>query len=244
MSYILDALKKSEQERGHGNIPNVQTVHSSSLNYRTEKKSYWPYILIAAVLLNLLAIVYFIASKETPAEMPIVASSQSPSEPKNTAQKITVENPTQTETENVVTAKEIEEVKIEKKPVVIIANNNEATALKKPSANTIQPKKIQAVKKPVVIASKPKKTPINNQPKILEFYELPESIKQNLPAIIVSAHVYSTNPLQRSIVINNKFLEEGEYILDDLVLYEITTNGAIFDYEGTLFNYNVVSGWQ
>lgn len=65
MSYILDALKKSEQERGHGNIPDVQTVHSSGLNYRNEKKSYWPYILIVAVLLNLLAIVYFTINKES-----------------------------------------------------------------------------------------------------------------------------------------------------------------------------------
>ena len=37
MSYILDALKKSEQERGHGSIPGVQTVHSSSINYHHEK---------------------------------------------------------------------------------------------------------------------------------------------------------------------------------------------------------------
>ncbi len=64
MSYILDALKKSEQERGQGNIPNVQTVHSSSLNYANTKNTYWPYILIAAVLLNLLAIAYFIFDKE------------------------------------------------------------------------------------------------------------------------------------------------------------------------------------
>ena len=60
MSYILDALKKSEQQRGQGAIPNVQTVHSSSLNYRDEKKTYWPYILITAVILNLTAVVYFI----------------------------------------------------------------------------------------------------------------------------------------------------------------------------------------
>ena len=53
MSYILDALKKSEQERGHGGIPGVQTVHSSALSY-SSKKTYWPYILIAAVTLNLL----------------------------------------------------------------------------------------------------------------------------------------------------------------------------------------------
>ena len=79
---------------------------------------------------------------------------------------------------------------------------------------------------------------------LIEFYELPESIKQELPAIIISAHVYSTNPAQRSIVINNNFMEEGEYVLDGLILYEITTDGAIFNYQGTLFNYGVVSGWQ
>ena len=64
MSYILDALKKSEQQRGHGTIPNVQTVHSSSLNYRDEKRAYWPYILITAVILNLIAIIYFIIDKD------------------------------------------------------------------------------------------------------------------------------------------------------------------------------------
>ena len=73
---------------------------------------------------------------------------------------------------------------------------------------------------------------------------LPESIKLQLPAIIISAHIYSTNPQQRSIVINNNFMEQGEYVLDDLILYEITSNGAIFDYQGMLFNYGVVSGWQ
>ena len=71
MSYILDALKKSEQERGRGDIPGVQTVHSSSLNYHGQKKTYWPYFLIVAVLLNLAAIIYFIVNKEqaAPAEV-------------------------------------------------------------------------------------------------------------------------------------------------------------------------------
>jgi len=79
---------------------------------------------------------------------------------------------------------------------------------------------------------------------IIDFYELPEAIKQELPSIVISAHVYSSNPLQRSIVINNNFMEEGEYVLDGLILYEITPDGAIFNYQGTLFNYGVVSGWQ
>ena len=85
---------------------------------------------------------------------------------------------------------------------------------------------------------------ISERTNIIEFHELPESIKQELPAIIISAHIYSTNPAQRSIVINNNFMEEGDYVLDGLILYEITPDGAIFAYQGTLFNYGVVSGWQ
>ena len=64
MSYILDALKKSEQERGRGSTPGVQTIHSASINYHNQKKTYWPYILIAAVILNLVAIIYFMIEKD------------------------------------------------------------------------------------------------------------------------------------------------------------------------------------
>jgi general secretion pathway protein B len=84
----------------------------------------------------------------------------------------------------------------------------------------------------------------NSITEVVEFHDLPESIKLQLPAIIISAHVYSSNPAQRSVVINNNFMEEREYVIDDLILHEITPDGAIFNYQGTLFNLGVVSGWQ
>ncbi len=63
MSYILDALKKSEQERGHGSAPSVQTLHSSSLNYHSNKLQLWPYLLLAAIVINLAALMYFMIAK-------------------------------------------------------------------------------------------------------------------------------------------------------------------------------------
>jgi len=224
MSYILDALKKSEQERGHGNIPDVQTVHSSSLNYRSEKKSYWPYILIIAVLLNLLAIVYFIVDKPAPEK--VEASAPQTSAITQAKKEI---------------APEITEPV--EQPAVIISNENKNAAVEKTKAKTVDAK-TQAAEKTESVAIKTEQPAAESDTRILEFYELPESIKQDLPSIVISAHVYSSNPLQRSIVINNNFMEEGEYVLDGLILYEITPNGAIFNYQGTLFNYGVVSGWQ
>ena len=239
MSYILDALKKSEQQQGHGAIPSVQTVHSSSLNYRDEKKTYWPYILITAVILNLTAIIYFIIDKDNISENNLLS-----------AQDTAVDNIATTNTETVAPAA------VPEKQIKHIRNTT--------SANTkIEPEKtpVQATAEPINKKTNPTKyneittprsntnTTVNKQPvqaekNIIEFYDLPDSIQQQLPTILVSAHVYSSNPLQRSIVINNNFMEEGEYVIDDLILYEITADGAIFDYGETRFHFNVVSGWQ
>lgn len=225
MSYILDALKKSEQERGHGNIPDVQTVHSSSLNYRSEKRVYWPYFLIIAVLLNLLAIVYFIFNRENPPQIEAETTlSTETAETVNTSD-IVVGATAPPE----ISAAAIIETKEETATEEVIA---------RPATTNIE-KKIQKPDKKIATDN----TGTGSQT-IIEFYDLPESIKQELPAIIVSAHIYSTNPAQRSIVINNNFMEEGDYVLDGLILYEITPNGAVFTYQGILFSYGVVSGWQ
>lgn len=230
MSYILDALKKSEQERGHGNIPDVQTVHSSSLNYQKSKKAYWPYFLIAAVLLNLAAITYFIVDKDDSQTRGAATENIATSIIEDSIRKPSV---TTTIDEN------SERKKVENKPlpqqIKTIEKSAAPVAEVKPPADkphTIKPQK--TVEQAASYTS-------NN---IIDFNELPESIRQELPAIIISAHVYSSNPLQRSIVINNNFMEEGEYMIDGLVLYEITPEGAIFSYQGYLFTYGVVSGWQ
>ena len=239
MSYILDALKKSEQQRGQGAIPDVQTVHSSSLNYRDEKKTYWPYLLITAVLLNFIAIIYFVIDKDNIPENNSLLVQQTAIN--NTEKTITVNN-TQTAAPAVVPEKQI------------INTTKTNTIVEPEKPETVVPATTAVVKKKTnnseVLATRSSrntrvnKRPVQVQKEIIDFYDLPDSIQQQLPAIVVSAHIYSTNPLQRSIVINNNFMEEGEYVIDNLILHEITPNGAIFDYEDTRFHYNVVSGWQ
>jgi general secretion pathway protein B len=243
MSYILDALKKSEQERGHGNVPGVQTVHSSSLSYRSEKKALWPYILIAAVILNLLAILYFIVHRD------------------KTTTDIAETNTLQTLATAEVQPAVINKIEAQSTQTMAAANNQDATvppvtseprnAVPAAADNTA----VKEMTPTGFVADSDQqqdetgnwKTTTNRakeKVELIEFYDLPEAIKKQLPAIIISAHVYSTNPQQRSIVINDKFIEEGEYVIDDLVLKEITADGAIFDYQGTRFHYGVISSWQ
>ena len=236
MSYILDALKKSEQERGRGDIPGVQTVHSSSLNYHGQKKTYWPYFLIIAVLLNLAAIVYFIVDKEQAAPADVATQPVTGTD--------TAEQPMDHDT---AMAPPVARQTADSQPAhdENLVEENAAELSSSPAEQAIAPMTTESepVAKPATRpAAKP--APVAAEKQVIEFYELPASIKQQLPAIVISGHVYSSNPLQRSIVINNNFMEEGEYVIDELRLHEITPDGAIFDFRDTRFHHGVVSSWQ
>ena len=74
--------------------------------------------------------------------------------------------------------------------------------------------------------------------------ELPFEVLQHIPSMEFSAHVYSSNPLQRSLVINGRFMEEGDHLASDLYLSEITADGAIFDFQGQRFHQRIVSSWN
>jgi general secretion pathway protein B len=51
MSYILDALKKAEKERKRGTVPDLSTMQDPPPQ-KQKKRSLWPYLVIAALLIN------------------------------------------------------------------------------------------------------------------------------------------------------------------------------------------------
>ena len=226
MSYILDALKKSEQERGHGSAPNVQTLHSSSLNYHSNKTPLWPYFLLAAIGINLAALFYFIITKT---DVEATAREQQAI----TATEAAISGTTQTGMDdNVAAAAHASDQadSIVYKPV-FMPETGRKTGLKTVVAST---------QTAVVETRQPQDT----RNTVLEMDELPFDVLQQIPTLEFSAHVYSSNPLQRSVVINGRFMEEGDRLSGDLFLSEITPDGAIFEFQGQLFHQGVVSAWN
>ena len=222
MSYILDALKKSEQERGRGSAPGVQTLHSSGLNYHSKKTQLWPYILLAAVFINLAALLYFIMNRSdagtaVPQQSVAIETAPESAPPMQTAaiQKTATSTPDDTQSEAIVY-----------KPVSMPGTSHSRVEVP-PQASHAE-------------AAAPSATGDS----IVEMDELPFDVLQHIPALEFSAHVYSSNPVQRSIVINGRFVEEGDRVASDLFLSEITPDGAIFDFQGQLFHQRVVSTWN
>mgnify|MGYP003572265106 FL=1 len=233
MSYILDALKKSEQERGHGSAPGVQTLHSSSLNYHSNKTQLWPYFLLAAIGINLAALLYFILAKTDDVE----ASAQ---EQKNIQQQQAI-----VETKPVISG--ITQTGIDKNiPAAAHASDQADSIVYKPvsmpeTGRKTGLKTVVASTQSAVVEPRQLQHTRNT---VLEMDELPIDVLQQIPVLEYSAHVYSSNPLQRSIVINGRFMEEGDRLAADLFLNEITPDGAIFDFQGQLFHQAVVSAWN
>lgn len=215
MSYILDALKKSEQERGNGSVPGVQTIHSSSINYHQDKRAIWPWFLLAAVIINIVALVYFMQGKNSAGP---VAPVQNPVAPVEVAPAFTRQSP---ETPASPAAQPL--------PAVV--------------EQSVSPE--QPMNQQVYIPESPVRQQAEQTvSEAVDFHDLPLNIRQHIPELDFSAHVYSSSAQQRSLVINGRFMEEGEQVNNDVTLVEITREGAIFDYRGQRFKTSVLSGWN
>ncbi len=257
MSYILDALKKSEQERGHGSTPGIQTVHTASIQYRKDRKAVWPYLLLLAATLNLVVMAYFIyrqsgagqttgqqttapamtttgvdhaAVVATPALRPRTVRVDKPAMPGETRLQPRASTHTQ------ATGGTTPPAAPAPMPHDVTQTVRHETVSRTREVDAQPPAAHRTIVAEVADASPAALPPLRE--------ELPAAIRQQLPTLTISAHVYSSNPAQRSMVINNQFLEQGDHVIDGLILDEITPYGAIFRYHGVRFRNTTVSGWQ
>ncbi len=72
---------------------------------------------------------------------------------------------------------------------------------------------------------------------------LDSSFRNQLPAITISAHVYSDDADKRMVIINNQVRHEQQYIAEQLQLTRITPHGIELQYQGTSFSMTVKDKW-
>jgi general secretion pathway protein B len=65
--------------------------------------------------------------------------------------------------------------------------------------------------------------------------DMPSSIRKTLPVMAVAVHAYSNTPGDRLVSINGRMLRDGDTLAPDLRLEQITPDGMIFTYRGYRF---------
>jgi general secretion pathway protein B len=233
MSFILDALRKSDQQRHRGAAPTLLT--SPSLAAEPKRPAYWMQGLLAAVLIAAGVAIGWLHPWQTeqPAVQPIVsATSAAPqSTPRQAAPTAWPETNTAQQPPQ--------------KPMASAAPSG--TALEWPASS---PSSVEARSTPVTAAAIQPPTPpaeklagataSATEQKAIAMNELPAAIRQELPAMNVLLHQYSPKPNKRFVTINNQTLQEGESVAPGIRLEQITPDGMTLSYKGYHFRRGVL----
>ena len=208
MSYILEALKKSDKERYQDKIPDLKADHSLPYSRRKNRKfSGWlrPGVLVLG-LVCAGAFVWWQLSANQP--MPVA---ETPEERVQAVSELETPFPRPATTSQKAVAG---------KPVPIEQTKKKAPASVAPVAAK---KNSIAVETPLV----------TSLPPLLE--DLPIAVRAGIPDLSFAGHVYSDAAPKRLIIINNRVVREGDLISNGLVLRQIDPDGVVLKYEESVF---------
>ncbi len=226
MSYILEALKRLEQKRQEEETPNLLTLQSR-ITQAPGKRSLWPYAFGGIILLNIAAafLVLWIAPWRPTEKPPVVQVPPASAEMSPLPAAVPVANGRGQEVTGAM-----ESARRPNGPALSLAGARipKASPVKPPLAPAALPDK--AIPDP-----SPPARPLPQKGKATNMQELPDSIRKSLPELKMTVHSYDESPQARFAIINNKVLKEGQFLVPELKLEQITPNGAILNYNSHRF---------
>jgi len=215
MSFILDALKKSENERRRTDTPGIANIPQRSARNPSHR---WIWIVLGLVAVNLAALAILLLNTgpdtifgpnkgpDTIFDSNTAAGPEIANEPDQAAASFS---------DIVSQAKRSQPVDIADAPVGA-------------------PLPARPVTRPVAAGTVPVQgSSIVDSPE--SFYELRARGVLQLPDMHLDIHVYSGEPAERFVFVNMSKYKENATLDEGPRVREITPEGVILDYQGTIF---------
>ena len=238
MSYILDALKKSEKERKQGTVPDLMTVQDVIVQEQ-KKSSLLPYLLLLALLLNGALLAWWLVPWQSKKPEAVTYSTVGQRESKKEEFHSSYLTKATSKSETNVSKKEDNSGKaVQQKKPMEQTTDKLTPSIDTGSSREISPPLQQQTQITRQAPSEMKPTKKNLAPvenKVYNLDDLPLSIRQSVPPITISVSLYSNDPDSRMARINGSMMREGEYLTADLKLEEITPDGVVFSYHSYRF---------
>jgi general secretion pathway protein B len=230
MSYILDALQKSEQERKQQIMPNLHAAAPVALTTRR----WWPWIAAIGLLLlstNMAALWYWLtpsteSTSATGALPPSTLSSDLPRQAEMVARSTAAATADSTADTTLDTTAD----RFADSAVDSTANRERQTRdLIVGAPQRVTPAEFTDLDSLRAI------TPVR-------ITALPVDIQQQIPSLRFSSHLYSDD--FRMVNINGRMMRESEYIDTELQLIEITEDGVILRFREYHVQMSVLENWS
>ena len=246
MSYILEALKKSESERNQGRVPHLG--QQMRMVHRKRKRGIPVAVWVAiALTLNLvvLSVLFWPGQGLWWDERTLAVSGQSETETGTPA-----ESParrTEAEPEKVPTGSG--EIVRPAEPTPEAAGMTAATGNLESQGAVILDTVEEA---PTVIVPNARRLSADGndnytsepwQGRVPHLVELPMSFQRKVPDLVFNSHVYSSQPGARSVMINSRYLRVGDSF-GPLRVERITEEGVELSMDDQRFRVGVVRDWS
>lgn len=232
MSFILDALRKSEHERQRQAGPVIAEMPIARPHARV------PVALVAVgalLAVNLAVLLWFLLRddapevvREEPAAVVAAPASRAPAPPPPAADRPAPVTPPVAAVPAPV-AREIRPLTAEVTPEPSGVPMREAPGAPDPSL--LPPA-------PLPVAATPPRYPsatTSGQELVPRLDTLPPQATAGLPALNLDLHIYASDPAQRAAFINGRRYREGDTTGEGIEVLAITTDGAVLRYRGQRF---------
>jgi general secretion pathway protein B len=236
MSYILEALRKADQERSAGSVPDLEAVHESSVH--SAASSRWVWILGAVLALNGLLLAVLLL-RDGGSEQEAVVEAGQP------AVKTTVSDEPVSPPPVVIS----QPVPRAPPPAVMVKQPVPAPA---PVAAPVPPSPAVStapvIPQPVAPtpAYEPEPEPVRSaatppavvpQDGVPYWDDMTLEFRSGLDMPRLDVHVYDSDPQRRFLLIELKKYREGDTLANGAVVEEILPEGVRLSYQGSRFVY-------
>lgn len=232
MSFILEALKKSEQQRQQKNTP-PQEVRQRTLFLPAHRSVLPRYYWLAAGFLPLFLFSgwWLYSGREEP--NPVVFPTENKAQPGPSSSAQPKQPEPASGPHDFVATPPLAENFPPAAPTATVANSHEPAA---------KPLRLESpTPRERLKPAEPLATVVRDQPEVrlgdnIPLYlELPRELRDRMPRLTMSMHFHSPDPGRRLVRINDRLLREGDWLSGELQIVEITQTGAILDFLGKIF---------
>ena len=235
MSYILDALKKSEAQRRQQEGLAADAVLNQQSNAKISNRGIFlllgvALLVVALLLWNLLTLT---ADSDVGEYHRVTEAEQSqPASASADGRKVNVPA---TAGHEIAVAEQTHELDIAPVPVKV-ASGPVAPAVTPSTATARTEQKIEQV------ASDSTQSALNDP--AVQRAMPPISALRRIPQLMINSHIYSPVADKRSVIMNNREWREGDFVAEGVYLKEITSDGITLDVEGWPVHVGRSKGWQ
>jgi general secretion pathway protein B len=223
MSFILDALKKSEMERQRQSLPGLMDARTSP---RRSRLPVWALGLGLLLLVNLLVLTFVLWHKNTPVAHATSPANALPAHNSDAAPPPAASHFSPLDSAPVY-APEIPVAAADRPSAP--ARTDDVGRTDGSAGSTIRAPRHAD---PVLIDEDAQP---DNQEVLPSISEISLSGTQTLPALHLDVHVYATKPAERFVYINMRKYHEGTTLQEGPTLERIRRDGVVLNYQGLRF---------